>query len=80
VNFNDVLWGELWTNWRTNPPPRKTIVLARWDENRTETPWRVRTCTHGCCVFGSIEGHALKLPRWWAKTDDQEGPLGPVQP
>lgn len=77
MSLDDVLWGQLWTNWRSVPPPPSTIVLARWDENVEERPKRVKTCKHGCCVdagFGS-----LILPRWWAATDDQTSPLGAIQ-
>ena len=76
--MSDVLWNMVWTNWRSNPPPALTVVVARWDENRTETPWRVRTCKHGCCVNGGFG--AMVLPRWWAATDDQTSALGAVQP
>jgi len=70
---DDVLWGMVWTNWRTIPPQPNTIVLARYDDGRKEKPIRVRTCKRGCCIdagFGS-----MALPAWWTATDDQTSPL-----
>ena len=40
--------------WKENPPPRDTVVMARWaltgDEHQTRW-FPVRTCKRGCCMY-----------------------------
>ena len=74
MNEYDAFWDALWTDWLVTPPPPGVIVVARWHDDRVETPRRVRVCKVGCCA---VEGHEMRVPpRWWLKTDDQSSPLG----
>lgn len=62
--------GEVWTRWRSNPPPTETVVIAQYERDWKQI--RVRTCKRGCCVnmgFGN-----MFLPDWWRTTDDQSWP------
>lgn len=66
VGSNDLLG---WREWRSDPPPRDTQVMARFrDDSRILD---VRTCKHGCCVY--LDDLTLILPDYWrpAQPNDQ---------
>lgn len=64
------LYGMVWTLWRSNPPPKNTYVIARYNLN--EAPMRAKTCRHGCCI--DVGHGSMTLPGYWAATDDQMSP------
>lgn len=56
-------------DWKIEPPPKNTVVLARYDFEREFS--EVLTCKRGCCVYG-IESDLgpQRLPRWWKPAAD----------
>lgn len=52
-----------WNDWVINPPPKNTLVYAKYSVNDIEQI--VKTCKLGCCV--SRDGYSMFLPKYWAE-------------
>lgn len=66
--------------WRENPPPRETIVMAKYaltagSRGEWSATWRpFRTCKRGCCVFPlpSDDMGSMVLPKYWREPTAEE--------
>lgn len=64
--------------WRDNPPPRETIVWARYAltagaRGEWAATWQlVKTCKRGCCVNTYPSGMGSLLPKYWREPTPAE--------
>lgn len=61
------LEGRVWTNWRTTPPPRSTVVRGHYGDDRPSMVGR--TCRSGCCWNPNGIGPCV-IPLWWTAAND----------
>lgn len=63
--------------WRENPPPRDTVVMAKYalTGDKWVAQWQlVRTCKRGCCVYAvpSDGMGSMILPKYWREASVKE--------
>lgn len=66
--------------WRENPPPRETVVMAKYaltagQRGEWSATWQlVKTCKRGCCVhpYPSDGMGSLLLPKYWREPTVEE--------
>jgi len=63
--------------WKDDPPPRDTLVMARYRLASMDEKWQlVRTCKRGCCVFPEPnDGMGSQiLPKYWREFVPDQSP------
>lgn len=62
--------GVQWNDWKTNPPPKRHWIAARYSHMDIDKCVVVKTCRRGCCVLDGGSGLVLRLPPEWIEVPE----------